>query len=447
MFNLKDLVSNLIFSEDKKNLEEFLKDLQRTLIKADVDVKVVLDITKKLKEEFKEKKKLDPNVKRLIISILYEELLKYIGEGKELIPQKKPFKIMLIGLYGSGKTTTAAKLAHYYQKKGFKTVIIQTDKYRPASYEQLKQLFDKVIDLRDKIEKIDEKEFEELVRGYDLIIIDTGGRHSLDDKLIEEIKQLKEKLKPNFSIYVVPAEVGKVIKKEAEVFKQIGIDGLIVTRFDGSAKGGGILVASKLLEVPILFLGTGEKIEDLELFDPKRFLSRILGMGDLESLLEKAKEIQLEKLAEQENWQEKLMKGTMTFDDLLKQFKMIKRMGSLQKIISFIPGLGAIPKEIIEEQEKKIKKWEVIIQSMNKKERKNYKYITPQRIKLIAYGSGTSEKEVKELIEYLKQMNELGKALSSGNFRKLEKMMRQLEKQGINFPGMPRMPKGFGRFR
>lgn len=439
MLNLKDFVSDLIFSQEKKELKEIIRELQRTLIKADVDPKIVLEITNKLKEEFKEKKELDNNIKRLIISILYDELIKHIGEGKQLQIDKKPFKLMLVGLYGSGKTTTAAKLAHYFSKRGIKTIIVQTDKYRPASYEQLKQLYNNVIDLREEIEKIDNKKFEELIKNYDLVIIDTAGRHSLNEELIEEVKKIKEITNPNFISYVVPAEIGKIIKKEAEQFKELGINGIIITRFDGSAKGGGVLTASKILNVPILFLGTGEKIEDLELFDPKKFLSRILGMGDLETLLEKAKEIQLEKIAEKEKWQEKLMKGTLNFNDLKKQFNTIKKMGSLRKIISFIPGLGTIPKEVIEEQERKIKRWEVIIDSMNKKERINYKFITPRRIKLIAYGSGTSEKEVKELIEYLKLINEFGKALSSNNFRKIQKLAKQMQKQGIDFPNFPKI--------
>ncbi|MEO2154822.1 MAG: signal recognition particle receptor subunit alpha [Nanoarchaeota archaeon] len=424
MFNLKDTISKLIFSRETKDFKEFIKELQKELIKADVDPKIVLEITNKIKEEFKEKKELDEDVKRLVISILYDELIKFIGEGKEIEINKKPFKIMLVGLYGSGKTTTAAKLAHYFKNKGYKVLAVQTDKYRPASFEQLKQLFDNTIDLREEIEKISNKELEEKIKGFDVIIFDTAGRHSLDNKLINEIKELKEKIKPDFTIYVVPAEIGKAIKKEAEAFKEIGVNGIIVTRFDGSAKGGGVLVASKILNVPILFLGTGEKINDLEKFDPKRFLSRILGMGDLESLLEKAKEIQLDKLAEKEKWQEKLFSGKMTFNDLYKMIESMEKMGRLQKLISFIPGLSMIPKEVIEEQEKRMKKWKVIIQSMKNSERKGKKEITKKRIKLIAYGSGTSEKDVKELIKYLESLNQIGKMMKDQDPAKLMRLLQ-----------------------
>ncbi len=425
MFDLKNTISKLIFSKETKDFEEFIKELQKELIKADVDPKIVLELTKKLKEEFKEKKHLDDNVKRLTVSLLYDELIKYIGEGKEIEVSKKPFKIMLVGLYGSGKTTTAAKLANYFTKKGYKVLAVQTDKYRPASYEQLKQLFDNTIDLREKIEKMSKDEIEELIKDYDIVIFDTAGRHSLDEELIKEIKELKEKVEPDLTIYVVPAEVGRAIRKEAEAFKDIGVDGLIVTRFDGSAKGGGVLVASKILNVPILFLGTGEKIEDLEVFDPKRYLSRILGMGDLESLLEKAKEIQLDKLAEQEKWQEKLFSGKMTFDDLYKMIESMSKLGRLQKIVSFIPGLSMmVPKEILEEQERKMNRWKVIIQSMNKKERKNPNFITKRRIEKIAYGSGTSVKEVKELINYLNSLNQVGRMLNGQDPEKLLRMLR-----------------------
>ncbi len=420
MFDLKETISKLIFSKETRDFNEFIKELQKSLIKADVDPKIVLEITNKLKKEFKEKKKLDENVKRLTISLLYDELIKYIGEGKEIEINKKPFKIMLVGLYGSGKTTTAAKLAHYFEKKGYKVLAVQTDKYRPASFEQLKQLFDNTLDFREK----DLDKIKEVESNYDIIIFDTAGRHSLDNELIKEIKELKEKIKPDLTIYVVPAEIGKSIKKEAEAFKEIGVDGLIVTRFDGSAKGGGVLVASKILNVPILFLGTGEKIEDLEKFDAKKFLSRILGMGDLESLIEKAKEIQLDKLAEKEKWQEKLFSGQMTFNDLYKMIESMNKMGKLQKLISFIPGLSMVPKEVIEEQEKKLNKWKVIIQSMNKKERKNPGFITKRRIKLIAYGSGTSEKDVKELIKYLQTLNQIGKAMNGQDPEKLMRLLR-----------------------
>jgi len=427
MLNLKDTISKLIFSKESKDFEDFIKELQSTLIKSDIDPKIVLDIIKKIKEEYKKKKKLDENVKRLIISILYDELIKYIGEGERLEEKidKKPFKIMLLGLYGSGKTTTTAKLAHYFSRKGKKVLAIQTDKYRAASYEQLKQMFENTLDLRNKIENIDEKELENLIKDYDIVIFDTAGRHSLDEGLIKEIKALKEKIKPDFLVYIVPAEIGKTIRKEAEAFREIGVNGLIITRFDGSAKGGGVLVASKILEVPIFFLGVGEKIEDLELFDPKKFLSRILGMGDLETLLEKAKEIQLDKLAEEERWQEKLFSGKMNFNDLYKMIDAMNKMGRLQKLVSFIPGLSILPKEVMEEQEKKMKKWKVIIQSMKRIERKNPGYITKKRIKEIAYGSGTSEKDVKELINYLESLNRIGKMLKGGDPNRLLSILQR----------------------
>jgi len=281
---------------------------------------------------------------------------------------------------------------------------------------------------------MNKEEIENIVKDYDIVIFDTAGRHSLDKDLINEIKELKEKINPNFVIYVVPAEIGKTIKKEAEAFKELGINGLIVTRFDGSAKGGGVLVASKILKVPILFLGTGEKIEDLELFDPKKFLSRILGMGDLETLLEKAKEIQLDKLAEEEKWQEKLFSGKMNFNDLYKMIEAMSKMGKLQKLVSFIPGLSMIPKEVLEEQERKMKRWKVIIQSMRKIERKNPNYITKKRIKEIAYGSGTSEKDVRELINYLESLNKVGKMLSGQDPNRLLAMLQRGGFRG-GFPG------------
>ena len=394
---------------DKKLIKEVIKDIQRALIQADVNVKLVLKMTKEIERRaLEEKTPKGLSKKEHIIKIVYEELVKLLGEEAkklELNPKKQNI-ILLVGIQGSGKTTTAAKLARYIQKRGLKPALICADTYRPAAYEQLKQLAEKIhvpiygdeTKSKSPIEIV--KEGMQKFKKADVLIIDTAGRHKEEKGLLEEMKQIKDIANPDEIILVIDGTIGQQAGIQAKAFKEaVGeIGSIIVTKLDGSAKGGGALSAVAETKAPIKFIGIGEGIDDLEPFDPKKFISRLLGMGDIESLLEKAEDMVDEKTEES---LDAIMRGKFTLNELYVQLEAISNMGSMKKILSMIPGFGgAMPKEMSHLTEAKIKKYMVIINSMTKEERENPKIIKASRIRRIARGSGTTENDVKELLRY-----------------------------------------------
>nr|3NDB_B Chain B, Signal recognition 54 kDa protein [Methanocaldococcus jannaschii] len=394
---------------DKKLIKEVIKDIQRALIQADVNVKLVLKMSKEIERRaLEEKTPKGLSKKEHIIKIVYEELVKLLGEeAKKLeLNPKKQNVILLVGIQGSGKTTTAAKLARYIQKRGLKPALIAADTYRPAAYEQLKQLAEKIHvpiygdETRTKSPVDIVKEGMEKFKKADVLIIDTAGRHKEEKGLLEEMKQIKEITNPDEIILVIDGTIGQQAGIQAKAFKEaVGeIGSIIVTKLDGSAKGGGALSAVAETKAPIKFIGIGEGIDDLEPFDPKKFISRLLGMGDLESLLEKAEDMVDEKTEESID---AIMRGKFTLNELMTQLEAIENMGSMKKILSMIPGFGgAMPKELSHLTEAKIKKYKVIISSMTKEERENPKIIKASRIRRIARGSGTTENDVREVLRY-----------------------------------------------
>jgi signal recognition particle subunit SRP54 len=411
---LKGVVNKLISSAtiDKKSLEEILKDIEKTLIKADVDLELVDELLKKIRKRcFEEKIPAGLTLREHALKVIYEELVNLLGgEPSELLGKKK---IMLVGLFGSGKTTTLAKIAKYFQKKGLKPVLICLDYHRPAAPEQLKQLAEKINapfyieESRNPYEAA--KKSLEKFKKYDVLLYDTAGRNALDEKLADELKKLAEIIKPDEILLTIPAEIGKVAKKQSEEFnKLVGITGIVVTRLDGTAKGGGALSACAATGAKVKFIGTGEKIENFEVYDPKRFISRLLGLGDLQTLLEKAKEAEIkpEKV-------EKIVEGEFTLEDFYEQIKALQKMGPLKQLANLIPGFGMmkIPEELLEIQEEKMKVFRYIIDSMTKEERRNPEIINANRIKRIAKGSGRSEAEVRELLQQYSKMKKIMKML------------------------------------
>ena len=394
---------------DKKLIKEVIKDIQRALIQADVNVKLVLKMSKEIERRaLEEKTPKGLSKKEHIIKIVYEELVKLLGEeAKKLeLNPKKQNVILLVGIQGSGKTTTAAKLARYIQKRGLRPALIAADTYRPAAYEQLKQLAEKIHvpiygDETKSKSPIDiVKEGMQKFKKADVLIIDTAGRHKEEKGLLEEMKQIKDLTNPDEIILVIDGTIGQQARIQAKAFKEaVGeIGSIIVTKLDGSAKGGGALSAVAETEAPIKFIGIGEGIDDLEPFDPKKFISRLLGMGDIESLLEKAEDMVDEKTEES---LDAIMRGKFTLNELITQLEAIENMGSMKKILSMIPGFGgAMPKEMSQLTESKIKKYKVIISSMTKEERENPKIIKASRIRRIARGSGTTENDVREVLRY-----------------------------------------------
>jgi len=411
-----DKIAGAVFL-DKKTIESVVKDLQRALIQADVNVHLVKEIGDKIKKQAENEKIKGIERKEHLTKVLHDEILHLLGkEKKELIIRKgKQIQIMLLGLYGAGKTTTAAKLASYYSKRGLKTAILGLDVHRPAATEQLEQLGKqtKIQTFIDKTEKNAIKIYEnykEQLKDFDLIIIDTAGRHDLDKELVKEIKDLTKKINPDYKLLTIQADIGQAAKKQASEFKKMcDINGVIITRMDSTAKAGGALTACAETNAPVYFIGTGEKINEFETFNPKSFISRLLGLGDLEGLLEKVQSAVDEK--SQKKLKKKLEKGQFNLRDLQEQLKQMKGIGSLSKIAEMIPGLGKakIPENMLGTQEDKMQKWQHAIDSMTEDEINNPELLEKQtkRIARIAKGSGTTTTDIRQLLKQYKMLKEL----------------------------------------
>ena len=414
---------------DKATVESIMRDLERALIMADVDVELVAEISREIKNKvLKEKPPSGLTLKEYFIKILYDEIVKFLGEEKSEIALKKQ-KILLIGLFGSGKTTSAGKIGKWFQKRGLSVGLVGCDTHRPAAQEQLKQIGEKLgvpVYLEGKNPKDIAK--NALNSKQDILIFDSAGRNALDEELAKELKELGEIIKPDEVLLVIPADLGQAARKQTEEFnKLVGITGLVVTKLDGTAKGGGALTAAYVSGAKVKFIGVGEKLEDLEAYDPKRFVSRLIGFGDLQGLLEKAKEVGIK-----EEVVEDILKGKFTLNEFYEQIKAMQKMGSLSKIIEMIPGISGfkIPKEFLDVQEEKMKKWKYMMESMTKEEKENPDIIKQSRIQRIAKGSGTKPEEVRELLKYYKQVKKIvkmtkgGKGFLRGPFAKLFKGMK-----------------------
>lgn len=428
-------IASSVFVDDSL-INELVKEIQRALLQSDTNVQLVFNLSQRIKERAKEK--IPPGITKRehLIKIVYEELTNFLGqEVKEIKISDKPTQIMLVGLFGSGKTTTAGKLAKYYKKRGYKIAVMQTDTWRPAAYDQLEQLAGAVgVDfLGIRKEKDPVKiylAFEKKLKDYDIIIIDTAGRDALSEDLISELNHLNSAAKPEERLLVISADIGQAAQKQAQAFHDTcNITGVIVTKLEGTAKGGGALSACAVTKAPIKFIGLGEKIDDLEVFHPQRFVSKLLGMGDLESLLEKVKEVVSEE--EAKDMQDKFLKGDFNLVDLYQQMKSMKKMGSFRKIMEMIPGMGSLklPKDLLEVQEGKLEKWKYAMDSMTKEELEDPDVLNSQRIDRIAVGSGLSVGEVRELLKQYRQSKKMMKM-----FKGEKDMNKLMKKMGGKLP-------------
>lgn len=417
---------------DEKLVNELAKDIQRALLSADVNVQLVFDLTKKIKARaLEEKPRAGVSQREHIVSVVYDELVNFLGgEGEKIEIKKKPFKIMLIGLFGSGKTTTAGKLAKFFQKRGHKVGLVATDVWRPAAYKQLVSIGKKInapvfgIEGEKDAVRIYSK-FEKEYQDYDVLIIDTAGRDALSKELINEIEDLNKRIKPDEVLLVISADIGQAAQKQAEQFhKSCGVTGVIATKMDGTAKAGGALTACSVSGAPIKFIGVGEKTDDFEVFNPRGFVSRLLGMGDLEALLEKTKGVVDEEKAE--DLGKRFLKGEFNFLDLYEQLESMKKLGPLSKITELIPGFSGlkIPKEMLNVQEEKLKKWKFIMQSMTKEELEEPEILTASRIERIAKGSGCPVSEVRELLKQYRQSKKVMKMMKGKDPSKLMKKFK-----------------------
>ncbi len=420
---------------DETLVNDIIKDIQRALLQADVNVKLVFELSGQIKRRaLEDKAPTGISQREYLIKIVYEELTKFLGgEKNEINVNKKPFRIMLVGLFGSGKTSSCIKLAKFFQKRGIKVCAVGTDTWRPAALRQLETLGEQInIPVfgdeheKDPIKIL--KKFEKEFAKFDIIIVDTAGRDALNDELVEEIETINDYVKPDEVLLVMSADIGQAAQKQAEQFHEsCGVTGVIVTKMDGTAKGGGALSACSVTKAPIKFIGVGEKIDDLEQFSPKGFVGRLLGMGDLEALLEKAEDIIDEKTAE--DLGKKFLKGDFNFLDLYEQMNTMSKMGSLSKIINLVPGMSSlnIPKEMIEGQEGKIKIWKHIMQSMTKAELEDPELIGPERIDRIAKGSGVTAVAVRELLKQYRQSKKLMKHLKGAGGQDANKMLNKFK--------------------
>lgn len=353
---------------------------------------------------------------------------------------------MLAGLDGSGKTTTAAKIADYYRKKGYKVALLQSDTYRRAAYEQLKQLAsDSSIPVLGKKEAEDAtavlNKHKPSFNKYDIVIIDTAGRNALNDTLISRLIDIKKQINPDEVLLTLPADIGKSAKEQADAFNNaVNIDGIVVTKLDGTAKGGGALTACAQTESPILFIGTGESVKDLERYRPKRFVRRLIGMGDLETLLEKAEEAIEEE--EARDLRKRFMKGEFDLIDLHKQLETLNKFGPLDKVLNMIPGLSLskIPQDDLKVEKEKLEKYKDIMNSMTKEELENPSGINKLRRERIARGAGVEEELVRELKSRYNKMKKMMEMFKGGRGKgKMKKMIKKMKKKG-GFKGGGQFP-------
>lgn len=426
---------------DPKLVKEIVKEMQRALLQGDVNVKLVLELTKRIEEKAtKEKPPAGMSAREYFIKIIHDELLSILGKGRTLKLGGK-MKILLVGLYGQGKTTSAGKLSRYFQRRGMNPALIAGDVHRPAAYDQLKQIGEKISvpvfgDPKEtKAAKLVREGIEKF-KQYDVIIVDTAGRDRLDDELIEEVKRIATVAEPNEVFLVLDATMGQQAGIHAKSFHDaVGLTGVILTKLDGSAKGGGALSAVGETGAQIAFVGVGEHLDDLELFDPTRFISRLLGWGDLKSLLERAEEVITQEDAER--IAHRLMSGKFTLKDMYNQMEAVTKMGPLTKLMSMLPTsmFGMAPDQSqIEMHQKRLRKWKVIMQSMTKEELNDPKIIKSKRISRIARGSGTTEDDVRELIkQYHISIKALKNITSNREFRR--RMERQMKDMGGDLGG------------
>jgi signal recognition particle subunit SRP54 len=423
---LQGAISNLrkAVVVDKKTVREYTKEIQKVLIASDVNIRLVFELTKKIEERgLLEKPPGMLTKNENLVRITYEELTNLLGGG-EKFEAKDGMKMLLVGTQGSGKTTTVAKLARYFKKKGLNPKLICSDTFRPAAYDQLKQLSEEIQvpfygerNNKDALKII--KNGIDSFKGEGLIIIDSEGRHKLDTELMKDINKIYSVIKPEKTLLILDGTIGQGAGEQAEAFgKACSIEGVILSKMDGTAKGGGAISACAQTKSRVYFIGVGEHIDDLEEFNPQRFVSKLIGFGDLEGLLEKAKENEFD-----EESAKRLMSGNFNLEDIYSQIEQMQKLGPINKVMEMLPFGAKIPKDAMQAQEGKLKKFKVAMDSMTDDELKDPDLIKHDRIERIAAGAGVKADEVKELLAYYKRMKKMMKNM--GNERKMRKLVEK----------------------
>ena len=418
--NLRSAIKKIVKSSgiDEELIKELSKDVQRALLQSDVNVRLVLEITKQLEERSLNETP-PPGLSRKdhIVKILYDELAKLLGKETDFdFKPGKQNKIIMLGIQGSGKTTVTAKLAKFLMKQGYKVGVVGADTYRPGALVQLRTMCEKSnVEVYGEENNKDSpnivrnglKHFEEM--PLDVIIIDTAGRHKEEQDLLAEMEQINKVSDPDLALLVIDGTIGQQCFNQAEAFhKTVPVGGIIITKLDSSAKGGGAIAASAATGAQIMYIGTGERIDDLEKFSPTRFVGRLLGMGDIQAVLDLAKRLENEG---DEVRLKRISSGKMNMDDFFYQLEEVTKVGSLRGFLDNMPGLsGMVKDDQLDQMEDRVSKWRYIIQSMTKNEKADPDLLNSSRIKRIARGSGWPEHEVKELLKNYKNSKNMMKA-------------------------------------
>ncbi|MDG5777567.1 signal recognition particle protein Srp54 [Haloarculaceae archaeon H-GB2-1] len=427
----------------EEDVEDVVKDIQRSLLSADVDVSLVMDLSDSIKERaLSEEPPSGTSARDHVLRIVYEELVEMVGESTEIPLESQT--IMLAGLQGSGKTTTAAKMAWWFSKKGLRPAVIQTDTFRPGAYDQAKQMTE-----RAEVEFYGDPDEDDPVKiardgleatsEADVHIVDTAGRHALEDDLIAELEEIDQAVEPDRSLLVLDAAIGQGAKEQAQRFEGAiakGVDGVVITKLDGTAKGGGALAAVNETDSTIAFLGAGETVQDIERFEPSGFISRLLGMGDLKQLTERVERAMAETQEEDEDWDpEDMLEGQFTLHDMRKQMQTMNKMGPLDQVMDMIPGMGGglldqLPDDAMDVTQDRMADFDVVMDSMTDEELENPRVVGQSRVERIARGSGKPEERVRELLEQHKAMDQMLNQFSGMGDADMERMMKQMQKGG-----------------
>jgi signal recognition particle subunit SRP54 len=418
--NLRDAIKKIVKSSgiDEELIKELSKNVQRALLQSDVNVRLVLEITKQLEaRSLNETPPPGLSRKDHIVKILYDELAKLLGKESDFdFKSDKQNKLIMLGIQGSGKTTVTAKLAKFLMKQGYSVGVIGADTYRPGALVQLRTMCEKSnVEVYGEPNNKDSpdivknglKHFESL--PLDVIIIDTAGRHKEEKDLLSEMEQINKVANPDLAILVIDGTIGQQCFNQAEAFhKTIPVGGIIITKLDSSAKGGGAIAASAATGAQIMYIGTGERIDDLEKFSPTRFVGRLLGMGDIQAVLDLAKRLENEG---DDVRLKRISSGKMNMDDFFYQLEEVTKVGSLKGFLDNMPGLsGMVKDDQLDQMEGRVSKWRFIIQSMTKAEKADPDLMNSSRIKRISRGSGWPEHEVKELLKNYKNSKNMMKA-------------------------------------
>jgi len=447
---LDDLGSSLRGTLDKlrgksriseEDVKEIVKEIQRSLLQADVDTGLVMALSDAIETRaLEEEPPPGTSARDHVLRIVYEEMVELVGESTHLPLEGQT--ILLVGLYGSGKTTSAAKMAWWFSKKGLRSAVVQTDTDRPGAYDQAKQMAERAEvefygdpDSNDPVEIA--RDGLDATGDAEVRIVDTAGRDGLNEDLVDQIEAIDAAVEPDRSLLVLDAAIGQGAREQARRFDDaIGIDGVVVTKLDGTAKGGGALTAVNETGSSIAFLGTGEEVQDVERFEPDGFISRLLGMGDLKQLTERVERAMEETTEEDDDWEpEDLLQGQFTLKDMRKQMDAMNRMGPLDQVFDMIPGLGGglmdqLPDDAMNVTEDRLREFEVIMDSMTEAELENPRSVGAQQVRRIARGSGTETDRVRELLQQHKMMERTLKQFQGMGDADMQRMMKQMQGEG-----------------